>query len=55
LAESAAKNEAPAPLSEALKRGLREGGVILLGVLAVMLLAALSTWNPSAARTRCAT
>ncbi len=45
MAESAAKNEAPAPLSEALKRGLREGGVILLGVLAVMLFAALSTWS----------
>jgi S-DNA-T family DNA segregation ATPase FtsK/SpoIIIE len=47
LAGSAANDDAPAPLSDALKRGLREGGVILLGALAVMLFAALVTWHPS--------
>ena len=47
MAGSATKDDAPAPLSDALKRGLREGGVILLGASAVMLLAALATWHPS--------
>ena len=47
MAESAARDNVPAPLSEALKRGLREGGVILLGAVSVMLLAALVTWHPA--------
>ncbi|MFM7800075.1 MAG: DNA translocase FtsK 4TM domain-containing protein, partial [Planctomycetota bacterium] len=44
---SSARDEAPAGLSEAVLRGLREGAVILMGAVAVLLFAALVTWHPA--------
>ncbi len=42
-----AKGDTPFGLSEAVVRGLREGAVILMGAVAVLLFAALVTWHPS--------
>ena len=47
MADTTARGEAPAGLSKTVVRGLREGAVILLGAIAVLLLAALVTWHPS--------
>ncbi len=46
MAESAVHDKSSARLTQAVSRALREGAVILLGVVAVMLLAALLSYQP---------
>ena len=47
MPENAAKAEAPNRFTETVKRALREGAVILTGVAALMLFAALLSYRPS--------
>ncbi|MCP5340332.1 MAG: DNA translocase FtsK 4TM domain-containing protein [Sinobacteraceae bacterium] len=46
LAETAVHGKSPARISQAVARGLREGAVILTGVVALMLLTALLSYDP---------
>ena len=47
MADPAAKGDESSPFTERVKRSLREGAVIIIGALALMLFAALATFDPS--------